>query len=423
MLEMYNAYLILCKIMLDGQYLKEALNQKFFELKRHKSKINYDLVCVITYGVLERNIALEKEINKLCNNKPDAKINILLKTAMYCKVFLDSIPDYALVNNTVEIAQKIGKGKLKGFVNGVLRNFLRYDKEQYKQIITSQSKPDFLVKMIHNNYPLNIANDILKIRGSEREQNVRVNTKRYSNEEFKSYLDSQKIKYKETAFETFQLRDLDKIDILFKKGLITYQSVSSCVAARSMQIKDSSCLLDMCSAPGGKLILLGELADDIKAVAVDVHEHRLKLIKAYKKRMKSKMKIDYHLADGTKFNPKWHNKFDYVLVDVPCTGTGMLNSKPDILLRLKEQDVFELNKIQNMLLENAIMYVKPNGIILYSTCSILKEENENITDVFVERDLVEYTKTMVGPLEINGKKTLFPDAVYDGFYIARMRKK
>ena len=200
---------------------------------------------------------------------------------------------------------------------------------------------------------------------------------------------------------------------LFERGEITYQSEGSMARAQAVANLKPKSVLDMCAAPGGKSAYIDELINaDI--IACDIREHRVKLIKSYIKRMGSKH-ITALVADGTVNNAEWNKKFDVVLIDAPCSGSGVIYSKPDIMLKLNEQGIKSLTEIQSKLLDNGARYVSDNGYIVYSTCSVLKDENERQVKAFIEQN---------GDFEFVKDRRVLPHVDdTEGFYYAIIKRK
>ena len=207
---------------------------------------------------------------------------------------------------------------------------------------------------------------------------------------------------------------------MFNSGWITFQAVSSMKAVYALGIKGKSKILDLCSAPGGKAVLMGELSPESEIIACDLHKHRVDLIDKYAKRMEVDNVVPT-LNDATKFRKDWENKFDYVLVDAPCSCFGTYKKHPDVFLNREYKHSVELSKLQKTILENAIKYTKKGGIIVYSTCTLFDVENIDVVRSILDKaELVNFDCD--GLPNDKAYIRLLPDDGSDGFFIARLRK-
>ena len=398
-------YDTLCMIFRDGRWGDRALASV-----REQSRA---FVTNAVYGILDRNITFDYIISALTVKKPKNQVCILLKMGLYYIDYMDSVPDYAAVDRIVECAARVGKREIKGFINAVLRKYIdvgvAYPKDGAERISVATSTPLWLVKKFIEQYGEEQCERFLCVTKFTK-QHIRPNLRMLCLAELYSHLDKQHIDYIKTDNGCFVDWGRNLYD-LFDKGLITIQSRTSMACCESAQVKDGMRVLDMCSAPGGKAIYLSELAA-ISIKCCDNKERRVHLIESYAERMKSRG-LDCIVADATVYH-KGLGKFDIVLCDVPCSGFGVAKSKPDIYLRRKERDISALSAIQSKILCNASGYVKDGGRIIYSTCTILREENEDIVARFVEQS---------DDFKLISEKKYLPDGKgADGFYIAVMEK-
>lgn len=335
----------------------------------------------IIYGVLEKDVELERIIKTLCTSSPDFKIKIVLKIGIYCIKYMNSLPDYAVVNNSVELVKTIGKRQVAGFVNAVLKRFVKDGANINESIDSEEVKyalPKWYIEKIKADYK-DDAEKLLSYNFKPREH-VRLNARKISYEEFKSAVRE----VESSKFGGYYVKATSVTKKLFERGEITYQAEGSMAIAQTVASLNPKSVLDMCAAPGGKSVYIDELTNaDI--IACDIHEHRVNLIESYIKRMGSK-RIKACVADGTLNNREWNDKFDVVLIDAPCSGSGVIYSKPDIMLKLTEQGINSLVEIQAKLMDNGANYVADKGYIVYSTCSVLKDENERQVKAFLERN-------------------------------------
>ena len=419
-----SAYECLSSIYREKSFSSITLN----EILNKTSKDDKKLVTKIVYGVLDKDIELDYIINKFTSNVKPAILPIL-KIGTYCLKYL-SIPDYALVNECVNLTKKIGKSGISGFVNAVLKNIaknisaekIEYPKNFDENLSIRYSYPIWAVKMIVNDYGKEEAEKIISYCPKHNLTHVRINKKLTNCIKFKELLEKNNIKYIDSELEdAFYVEGMaEKI----KSDLYTVQSASSMLVCKSVGLRDGEKLLDVCAAPGGKSVYLASVSN-VEVVACDVHPHRLKLVESYAKRMGETIKVC--LSDATVFSAKFEGKFDKVLCDVPCSGFGVLESKPDIKLFRTENDISALSGLQLKILSNCSRYVKIGGSLIYSTCTIFKKENEDVVKKFLEQNnSFEYEDVITEPRvekNSNGYIQFLPyKHEVDGFFIAKLKR-
>ncbi len=413
--EFFEAYRILYSVYFNKSYSN-------LEINKREIKGNIDLVYKIVYGVLENDLKLEKVLNTYSDQKLDNAVKIILKIGIYALDNLDSMPDYAIVNNAVTMTEKMKVSSAKKYVNWLLRAYIRKERTiQYKNDVEKAScmlnVPAWVLQQIALDYSNSAVNKIFNVPKNYLEE-VRANTRVISHKKLLEKLTRQGIEFKDFT-DYVQLKNSEYILSLFKKGEITYHSSSSMQAVKALDLKDGESMLDLCAAPGGKSIFALESAQNLDVTACDIYDHRLELIKEYAARMKEKnLKIIKN--DGAILNEAFTSKFDKVLVDAPCSGLGVYMKKPDILIRLKKEDIIDLSKIQKEILFNALKYLKVGGMLVYSTCTLFKLENENV----VNEVLKSVDGYAIEPF-VDGElmKTIFPSSQNrDGFFIARIKR-
>ena len=209
-----------------------------------------------------------------------------------------------------------------------------------------------------------------------------------------------------------KIKNIENLD-MFKKGYFTVQDLSAGMSAYMLEPKENEYILDACSAPGGKTTYIAELMNNKgKILAWDLYEARTNLIKENAQRLGINI-INTETNDATKYKAEYNEKFDKILLDVPCMGIGVIKRKPDIKWHRKPEDLKVISKVQYEILENCSKYVKKGGTIIYSTCSILEKENHGIIQKFLEKNPI-YTTTEI---------KIEPTEKQDGFYIAKLIKK
>lgn len=405
----YDCYRILSEVYKNGAYLKQAINDvEIEELNRAKTT-------KICYGVLDKDIELNYYLSCLCQKNPKISIKILLKIGVYNIKYLNKKP-YAVIDGIVELAKKLGKGGNAGFINAVLRKFvaaeipLPKDKRQFLSV--KYSYPIFAVDKLTADYGIGAE----KIMAYDSENTFVRFKKSFDGE---SYLKEKGFKYEKTPFGNLFSVPGMKIDSDFYSGIYTFQSIGSVAICNA--VTETGNILDACSAPGGKSVLLSEKAQSV--TACEIHEHRLELVKSYAKRMGAD-NIAPVLCDSSVFNESFQNRFDAVLCDVPCSGYGTLKNNPDI--KLKTIDFEELNALQLAILRNCSGYLKTGGSLYYSTCSVFKDENDNVVKKFLDENHDFQTSIIDSPLP--NVRTEFglqflPHVSYGvGFYICKLIK-
>lgn len=406
--DLLMAFEVLLAIYKDGAYSNLELG------KRVNGASNQAIVTRLVYGVLQKDVQLEYYLGKVANKRPPKTIAILLKLGMYALAYINSIPRYAVVDSLVTICEKYGKRQLKGFVNSTLKNFdaskIELPKEKIEALSVETSVPLWLVKAYCKQYGFDRTKEFLSVETFTKEH-IRPNLRRQTLEQLKSLLDSQNIFCEESIAGGLFVDNNSYIKGLNEKGLITYQSMTSMLAAQAMEVKDGESVLDMCSAPGGKAVYMSELAD-VSITACDIHEHRLQLIRDYINRMCSK-NITVKYNDGGVFNQEFVEKFDKTLCDVPCSGLGVAGKKADIYLTASFEKCQQLANLQYEILCNASKYTKDR--IVYSTCTTLREENYNVVGKFVKEN---------PQWQVVKSQQYLPDGKgQDGFFIAVLGRK
>lgn len=400
-----DPYLILSKVYKEGMYLKQAISSTPVEA------FNKSRTIKICYGVTERDIYLDAVISANTKKPPKTSVRIILKIALYMLEFLGK-RGYMVVDYAVELTKKAGKEGAAGFVNAFLRGYKLPPVPQNadERISLECSAPLWLVKKLRRSYK----GDAEKILKAE-SPGVCVRFERNA----QSYLEKPHIN---TPFENVYIFENFVRDEGFFAGDYTFQSVGS--AAICDVVESGENLLDACAAPGGKSVLLSEKFKNV--LSCELHPHRTELIKAYADRMGVK-NITVVQADSSEFNPEYEGKFDAVLVDAPCSGTGVINENPDIKFFRKESDIKELSEIQLKILNNCARYVKKGGALYYSTCSVLPEENDSTVYSFL-RENGDFESNIPGsPLEHtvtkSGLQFLPHISLGAGFFIAKFIKK
>ncbi|QGU95252.1 16S rRNA (cytosine(967)-C(5))-methyltransferase RsmB [Clostridium bovifaecis] len=416
--------------------LRNVLNKSNFEDK------DKSLITEIVYGTIKYKYTIDTILSSYLKNGIkgiDTYVLNILRTAIYQIRFLDKVPNFAAVNEAVEIAKKyksVGASKL---VNGVLRNYLRnLDKVYYNKgsiveaLCFNYSFDKWLVKMFIDQYGMQRSEEILKGLNEKPAVTVRVNNlKGTYDEAFKTLCEyGYNIEEGYVCPEAIIINKGKSIENnpLFREGKITVQDESAMLVAPSIGVKEGFQVLDLCSAPGGKTTHISELMNDNGMVrAFDIHENKLSLVKNNAKRLGIK-NITYNKMDAAIFNKDLEDIADAVLIDVPCSGLGIIRKKPEIKYTKEIKGVKDIIKIQRDIMSNASRYVKVGGVLLYSTCTINKKENEDNIEWFLkEFPQFSIEKLYYGNMKNfiyndNGSVTILPNKYMDGFFISRLRR-
>lgn len=431
---------IVNKVLTNNSYSNIILNK---ELKRYNlSDKDKALVTEIVYGTIKYKYTLDKILGTFVKKgikSLDAYVANILRVSIYQIRFLDKIPSFAAVNEGVELAKKkksIGASKL---VNGVLRNYLRNSKKVYynenntlEKLCFKYSFDKWLVNMFINQYGIELTESILKGLNERPCVTVRVNNLKdsYSNVYTRLENEGYDIEKGYASLESIRINKGKSIEknLSFMEGLITVQDESAMLIAPSMDLKENFNVLDLCSAPGGKTTHISEIMNNKGIVkAFDIHKNKLSLVKENAKRLGIE-NIECEKMDARILNKDLENTAHAVLIDVPCSGIGIIRKKPEIKYTKNLKSLKELIPIQRSIMMNASKYVKSKGVLLYSTCTLNKKENEENIEWFLKNNS-EYTveKLYYGNLDNfiyheKGYVTILPNEYMDGFFICKLRK-
>lgn len=418
-----SAYKILSKVYQDGTYSNMAF------LGERVSDMSTRLV----YGTLEENVKIDYILSQLIEKKPQKSVLTLLKIGTYALLNLSDVPKFAIVSECVEVAKSNGKGGASGFINAVLKKVAdgkyslpKESDENYLSV--TYSKPQWFCDKLEKQYGKEVARIILSAKSTTLEH-IRINSRMATESDVEFLLKKNKTDFKKSDVGGYIVKANDAVRHMFDKGLVTFQSPSSILAVKALGVTDGAQILDICSAPGGKAVYMSELCPHGKVIACDLYPHRVALIQKYKNRMHTP-NVKAVQADACVLNDEWKNTFDFVLCDAPCSCLGTFKKHPDVFLNKDERCINELATTQRQILENAAKYLKVGGAMVYSTCTLFKEENENVVQDFLEKN-VDFVLEHISGLEKidNGKYLdnqgmiqILPHDEYDGFFIAKIRR-
>ena len=390
----------------------------------------------LCYGVLQNRQRLDFYLSQFLTGKRKdlhPVIRDVLHLGLYQMKELDKIPVSAAVNESVTLAKKYQKNpKAAALVNGVLRNAARSQWQEPVSYADRYSHPDDLISILKKNLPKGTLEPMLIANNAAPETTVQVNTLRISMEDLQKRLEREGVAARNHGWmeNCLVLSGTGNLENLpsFKEGLFYVQDPAAKLSVLCAKLpKEDIRVLDCCSAPGGKSFAASiAMGGKGQITSCDVHAHKVGLIENGAQRL-GLNNITARLQDATVFVPQWEESVDVVIADVPCSGLGIIRKKPDIRYRNLE-DAKHLPGLQLAILENQSRYVKKGGVLLYSTCTVLKAENEEIVSAFLER----HEDFHVEPLELpevfpkneTGMLTLIPgDYDTDGFFISRLRRK
>lgn len=389
------------------------------------------------YGVLERRLTLDHVIEKNSRipfEKLDKAAVQILRTGLYQLLYMPSVPESAAVNESVKLCKKLKCFSAQGFVNGMLRSFIRNGKkisylgmEPEKRLSVEYSCPEWLTEKLLNEYGTDFTVRALKASVGKPPVYARVNTLKTTTDKLLAELAKHRVRAEafpglENCIRLDKAGDIEKC-APFRQGLFHVQDISSQLCCLTLRPVVNETVLDVCAAPGGKSFTLAELMGNNGALySMDLHDMRVGLIEDGAARLGIKI-IKAMQNDASKFNGALPQA-DKVLCDVPCSGLGVIRRKPEI--KYKDPAEFAgLPEIQYQILETSARYVKPGGTLVYSTCTLSRDENDNVADRFA-REHPEFTpivQPVPYPAPGDHKRTYCPDENGgDGFFTASFRR-
>jgi len=395
----------------------------------------------IVYGVMQNRMLLDFYIGSYCSQKPDhlqPPLLDILRIGTYQILYLDKVPDSAAVNESVNLAKLFKRGQASGLVNAVLRKISQNkenlpaipDRDMERYLSIKYSHPKWLVKRLMAILGREETEAYLVANNGVAPLTIQINPMKTTHEELISELEQSGVTARlhpwvSGCLELAGTGDLTGLNT-FREGKFLVQDPAAHLVSLLAGVKSGQRVLDVCAAPGGKSFSAAfAMKDKGEILSCDLHENKLKRIREGAERLGIHC-IETAAVDGRVNRPEWVNSFDTVLVDAPCSGLGIIRKKPDTRYK-KADDLFTLPVIQTAILENASSYVKPGGTLVYSTCTILPEENEQVADAFLAEhpDFVRVPFELPDPVgKTDGQLTLWPQRHgTDGFYICRMMRR
>ncbi|MGX8793355.1 16S rRNA (cytosine(967)-C(5))-methyltransferase RsmB [Oceanobacillus sp. M60] len=435
---------VLIRIEKDKGYSNLLLNQ---ELKQ-KGLIEKDkrLLTEVVYGTIQNQITIDYYLAPFIKNKKkiDVWVKQLLRMSVYQMVYLEKIPDHAVLHESVEIAKIRGHKGIASFVNGILRSMQRDGlpdlsliKDPVERISVETSHPLWLVERWIEMYGKERTEAMCHENLKHFPMSIRIQPMKTNRETVIEQLEREGFMVSASQFSPqgilIEKGNIFKTNLL-QGGFVTIQDQSSMLAAESLKLEPGMKVLDTCSAPGGKVTHIAEkMTDQGDIHAYDLHQKKVKLIEE-KAAVLNLHSISAHQGDARKLNEKYEEaSFDRILIDAPCSGLGVINGKPEIKYEKQVQDIERLAAIQLDIVQAAAKLLKPDGLLIYSTCTVDKEENNQVIQKFLEKndgfsvdlsfreDLSEQLKQAPG-WSSEGLQLFPQDFQTDGFFLTRIKR-
>ena len=431
----------LYKIEKEKAYSNIALNETLNENRKKLNNKDIGLISEIVYGVTTWKLTLDeiiKKYSKIKVKKISPWIINILRMGIYQIIFLDKVPKSAAVNESVNLAKRYGHKSSSNFVNAILRKVEKEDLEELnniennvERISKTTSMPEWIVEELLKEKTVEETEKICQNSNKKPNLTIRINNLKISKEELEKQFKKANIEFEEGILEDFlvlkKIKNIENLE-LFKKGYFSIQDEAAGFTTIVLNPQKGDYVLDACSAPGGKTTYMAQwMQNEGKIEAWDIYDHRIKLIKENANKLGIKI-IQTNINDATIYKEEYKEKFDKILLDVPCLGIGVMKRKPDIKWQRKQEDINEITKIQYQILEKCSKYLKKGGELVYSTCSILKEENEEIIKKFIKN----YPEFKIANYNIkqnnyfykyieDGKYLkVYPNENTDGFFICKI---
>jgi 16S rRNA (cytosine967-C5)-methyltransferase len=441
-----TALKILFEINEKGAYSNISINKYLGQ--NNLRDIDRGFVTELVYGTVKWKLALDWAIQQFSSikfKKISPWILNILRIGIYQLLYMNRVPVQAACNESVKLAKRYGHYASVSFVNGVLRNIARNrdnikypdkDREYAKYLSIRYSHPEWMVRRFLELFGAGFSESLLESNNKVPDFTVRVNTLKTSSKELIELLrqEGMEASHGRYAKEAVIIKNpipVSRIEA-FKKGLFQIQDESSMMAARILDPEPGEFIIDVCSAPGGKTTHIAQLMNNRgKLLARDIHQHKIKLIEESCERLGISI-IETQLYNALEVDVGLKGKADRVLVDAPCSGLGIIRRKPDIKWAKNIEDTEEVTNLQMGILNASSKYVKPGGVLVYSTCTVLPEENEHMVHNFIaanpdfkaEDISGQIPETLADADTATGCLKLFPNKHnVDGFFIARLRKR
>ena len=428
---------IINRVLIEGAYSNLVLSNELNESDLNEK--DRALVTELVYGTIRRKKTLDMIISNYIKDISlmDERVLNILRMAIYQMHFLDKVPEFAACNEAVELAKQISLQDSK-LVNGILRSYTKNPddmdvKDKIDRLVYQYSYEPWFIRMIYKQYGEENGRKILAGLNATPKVTVRVNANKGEYDEVFERLEEMGYDVEEgyACPEAIIIKGGSSIENneLFREGLITVQDESAMLVSPLLDLKPGDIALDLCAAPGGKTTHIAELLENEgKVYSFDLHENKLSLINENVERL-GLNNVEIEAMDATKLNSKYVACADKVLIDVPCSGLGIIRKKPEIKWNKSRKALKDLVPTQREIMENAWAYLKNGGTMIYSTCTLNIEENQDNVEWFLNKHKdAKVEKIFLGNMDNfiynnDGSLTILPNEYMDGFYIAKIYKK
>ena len=427
------AYEILFTIIQEDGYSNITLNKYFNQYKVEEQDKRF--ISQVVYGTIKNKLYLEHILKSYSKGRVKPKVKIILLMSIYQLLYMDKTPNFAIIDEAVKLSKKIAGNITGKFVNGILRNIernaknleLKY-KNETEQFCVENSCPKELFDILNKQFGKEKAQSIVVSFNQKSKNSIRYNPLKTTKSDLIEKLGSA-VSESEICEDSLVLNKLNIDNSLFTNGYYIIQDEASALVASAigLPVDKEYKILDTCAAPGGKSLHIASKYFNSSLVSCDKYIHKLKLIEDNTAKL-GISNIEIKEQDATINNSSFNDKFDIVICDVPCSGIGVIKNKPEIKYKITNSHVEDISKLQYQILDNSKKYVKNNGILMYSTCTIDKRENiENINKFLNENkdfklENISLNNSIVKARK-NGVLEILPDEYScDGFFIAKLKK-
>lgn len=429
------------RVLSSGAYSNISLNQVLSETSL--SNEDRGLATNIFYGVLQHKLTLEYWLEPFVKDKKlDSWVRTLLLTAIFQMQYLDRVPTFAIVNESIQVAKDFGHTGIRKLVTAILHriteteltDFSQIDDET-KRLSLQNSVPTWLIQELMAQYGHEQTINIIESINQPANHSIRLNTKLTNTEKVTTELSNLGLEVTDSKVAANALVTNHPImeTKLFQNGEITVQDESAMLAVQNMSFDSADTVLDACGAPGGKTTQIAEQLDHDRGgevYSLDIHKNKIRLIEKNAERMRVQDEVNAILLDARKVSARFADlTFDSILVDAPCTGIGLMRRKPEIRYDKQLSDSLNLQQIQLAILNAVAPKLKKDGIMTYSTCTILKQENEQVVEKFLAANPDFELQRTNTALDLKADRqtetiTILPsDYGSDGFFVASLKKK
>lgn len=382
----WDMLLLLDQIEEQGEYSNLAIDQYLSQTKRSEPDSN--LVVKVVYGSLQRRLTLDYYLKDFLKGKIESWVRSLLRLSIYQALYLDRVPQHAIVNEAVEIAKVNGHQGIANLVNGVLRNFFRQPLKALDQIADplerlsiQYSLPQWLVVYFQKHLSPDSLQAFLASLNQRPHLSARINGLADQRSELQRELHDQGCRVTLSQVSPYGVR-IESGPALsspaFKAGHFTIQDESSMLVAPLGKLQGDERVLDACAAPGGKATHIASFLTSGRLTALDISARKLNILSQHAQRMGLVDKIKIRATDALKFEPDSKKPFDVIYLDAPCSGIGLMRRKPEIKYLKDYDQVLELAELQEQLFDHLLSLLKAGGRLIYSTCTLTYEENEEL---------------------------------------------